>query len=222
MLLSDPIADTNTREHSMKLRKERCFNRQRRNFFRHRIVNRWNMLAENIVTPPSIHIFKKTIRCLLACSQSDDFARTRTNTSQDQLAGLRAEEDVCVRVCMYVYMYTIELINNIFARSKYSFFAGEITCSYGEILCAHNDWYLYLAAFSNVLQIIVGVEGSNKYHVLGTVVAEKCRPIHRLWLHGKYACHVICFLYVWFLLFIKHIQQSVSIIFKIGSYLIVN
>ena len=37
--------DTNTtrRGHSMKLRKERCLKRQRRNLFRHRVVNQWNM-----------------------------------------------------------------------------------------------------------------------------------------------------------------------------------
>ena len=42
--------NTTTRGHSMKLRKERCLKRERRNFFRHRVVNRWHMLTDNIVT----------------------------------------------------------------------------------------------------------------------------------------------------------------------------
>ena len=53
--------NTTTRGHSTKLRKERCLKRQRRNFFRHRVVNRWNMLADNIVTSPSVNIFKNRL-----------------------------------------------------------------------------------------------------------------------------------------------------------------
>ena len=70
--------DTNTTisGHSMKLRKERCLKRQRRTFFRHRVVNGWNMLTENIVTSPSVNIFKRPLRCLLACSQHVNKALT--------------------------------------------------------------------------------------------------------------------------------------------------
>ena len=57
--------NTTTRGHSMKLRKERCLKRHRTNFFRHRVVNRWNVLTDNIVTSPSVNIFKNR----LACSQ---------------------------------------------------------------------------------------------------------------------------------------------------------
>ena len=39
-----------------------CLKRQRGNFFRHRVVNRWNMLTENIVTSPSVHIFKNRLK----------------------------------------------------------------------------------------------------------------------------------------------------------------
>ena len=92
----------------MKLWKERCLKRQRRNFFRHRVVNRWNMLTDNIVTSTSVNIFKNRLDAFWhvhKCEQSDDFPRTPcTNTRQDQLFILRAEEDVC-HVCMYVCMY---------------------------------------------------------------------------------------------------------------------
>ena len=53
--------NTSTRGHSMKLRKERCLKRQQRNFFRHRVVNCWNMLTDNIVTSPSVNIFKNRL-----------------------------------------------------------------------------------------------------------------------------------------------------------------
>ena len=83
---------TTTRGHSMKLRKERCIKRQRRNFFRHRVVNRWNMLTENIITSPSVNIFKNRLDGFWhvhTFEQSDECPRTRTRkrtyTSQDQL-----------------------------------------------------------------------------------------------------------------------------------------
>ena len=82
--------NTTTRGHSMKLRKERCLKRQRRNFFRHRVVNRWNMLTDTIVTSPSVDIFKNRLDAFWhvhKCEQSDDFPRTCTNTRQDQLTG---------------------------------------------------------------------------------------------------------------------------------------
>ncbi len=53
--------NTTTRGHSVKPRKKRCLKRQRRNFFRHRVVNRWNMLTENMVTSPSVNIFKNCL-----------------------------------------------------------------------------------------------------------------------------------------------------------------
>ena len=83
--------NTTTSGHSMKLRKERCLKRQRRNFFRHRVVNRWNMLTDNIVNiVPSVNIFKNRLdafRHVHKCEQSDDFPCTCTNTRQDQLTG---------------------------------------------------------------------------------------------------------------------------------------
>ncbi len=83
-----------------------CLKRTRRNFFRHRVVNRWNMLADNIVTSPSVNIFKNR-RCLLACSQMWTKRRFPTHKRPPRpanrlLAYLRAEEDVCMYVCMYV------------------------------------------------------------------------------------------------------------------------
>ena len=93
--------NTTTRGHSMKLRKERCLKRQRSNFFRHRVVNRWNMLTDNIVTSPSVNIFKNRLDAFWhvhKCEQSDDFPRTCTKhpsrPANRLLAYLRAEEDV--------------------------------------------------------------------------------------------------------------------------------
>ena len=44
--------DNNTvpRGHSLKLKKERVTARQRRHYFRHRVVNRWNTLTEYVVS----------------------------------------------------------------------------------------------------------------------------------------------------------------------------
>ncbi len=47
------------------------------------------MLTENMVTSPSVNIFKKRLDAFWHVhkfEQSDDFPRTRTDTCQDQLA----------------------------------------------------------------------------------------------------------------------------------------
>ena len=46
---------TNTTGHSKKLTKQRWTNRQRRNFFRHRIANRWNTLSKTVRSIRSIY-----------------------------------------------------------------------------------------------------------------------------------------------------------------------
>ena len=46
-----------TRGHSRRLKKERVQTRQRRNHFRHRTVNRWNSLTEEVVSAPSLNSF---------------------------------------------------------------------------------------------------------------------------------------------------------------------
>ena len=84
--------NTTTRGHSMKLREERCLKRQRRNFFRHRVVNRWNMLTDNIVTSPSVNIFKNRLDAFwhvnkATISHTHTHTHTHTNTRQDQLTG---------------------------------------------------------------------------------------------------------------------------------------
>ena len=106
--------NTTTRGHSMKLRKERCLKRQRSNFFRHRVVNRWNMLTDNIVTSPSVNIFKNRLDAFWhvhKCEQSDDFPRTCTKhpsrPANRLLAYLRAEEDVCMYVCITMIVSTV-------------------------------------------------------------------------------------------------------------------
>ncbi|KAI0208215.1 hypothetical protein LSAT2_007087 [Lamellibrachia satsuma] len=40
--------NTVTRGHGLKLKKERVTPRQRRSYFRHRVVNRWNSLTEDV------------------------------------------------------------------------------------------------------------------------------------------------------------------------------
>ena len=75
------------------------------------LVNRWNMLTENIVTSPSVNIFKNrldTFWYVHKCEQSDDFPCTRTNTRQDQVTGYSP-------TCMYntYFPHTIELTNQL-------------------------------------------------------------------------------------------------------------
>ena len=53
--------NTMTRDHSHKLKKERCSTRTRANFFRHRITNRWNNLCDDVVTAPSLNSFKSRL-----------------------------------------------------------------------------------------------------------------------------------------------------------------
>ena len=68
--------------------KYKHHHKRRKNFFGHRVVNRWNMLTqvtENIVTSPSVNIFKNGLDAFWHVhkfEQSDDFPRTRTNTRQ--------------------------------------------------------------------------------------------------------------------------------------------
>ena len=50
-----------TRGHSRRLKKERVETRQRRNHFRHRTVNRWNSLTEEVVSAPSLNSFKEAL-----------------------------------------------------------------------------------------------------------------------------------------------------------------
>ena len=72
------------------LKKERCTNRQRRYFFRHRIVNRWNTLSETGVSAPSLNSFKTRLdkyRCTYRYEQNTNFPPMRTNTRADRLTG---------------------------------------------------------------------------------------------------------------------------------------
>ena len=79
-----------TRGHSLKLKKERGTARQRRHYFRHRVVNRWNTLTEYVVSAPSLNIFKSRLYrfwCAYSFEQNDNFPPMRTNNCQDQLKG---------------------------------------------------------------------------------------------------------------------------------------
>ena len=97
--------NTVTRGHNLKLKKECMIARQRRYYFRHRVVNRWNTLTEYVVSAPSLNIFKSRLDrfwCAYSFEQNDNFPPMRTNNGQDQLKGYqlrRAEEDV-YNVCI--------------------------------------------------------------------------------------------------------------------------
>ena len=70
------------------LKKERVETRQRRNHFRHRTVNRWNSLTEEVVSAPSINSFKSRLDELwrgYSYIQNDCFP-VRTHR-EDQLTG---------------------------------------------------------------------------------------------------------------------------------------
>ena len=53
--------NTVTRGHSLKLKKERVTARQRKHYFRHRVVNRWKTLTEYVISAPSLNIFKSRL-----------------------------------------------------------------------------------------------------------------------------------------------------------------
>ena len=77
-----------TREHSRRLKKERAETRQRGNHFRHRTVNRWNSLTEEVVSVPSLNSFKSRLDELwrgYSYIQNDCFP-VRTHR-EDQLTG---------------------------------------------------------------------------------------------------------------------------------------
>ena len=50
--------NTVTTGHSLKLKEERVTARQRRSYFRHRVVNRWNSLTEDVVSAHTLNAFK--------------------------------------------------------------------------------------------------------------------------------------------------------------------
>ena len=50
--------NTVSRGHSLKLKKERVTARQRRSYFRHRVLNRWNSLTEDVVSAHTLNAFR--------------------------------------------------------------------------------------------------------------------------------------------------------------------
>ena len=46
------------RGHDLKLQKRRCFTQCRSNFFSFRVVNSWNHLPNEVVSSPSLNVFK--------------------------------------------------------------------------------------------------------------------------------------------------------------------
>ena len=57
-----PVAlDTCVRGHRLKLLKRHCRTDLRHEFFSYRVVSRWNLLPEEIVTAPSLNIFKNLL-----------------------------------------------------------------------------------------------------------------------------------------------------------------
>ena len=59
LLLQDK--ETRTRGHSLKLKKEHTRVLKTRGFFRHRVVNLWNSLPQNIVEASSLNAFKTSL-----------------------------------------------------------------------------------------------------------------------------------------------------------------
>jgi len=56
--LSSTSTESRTRGHAFKLMKRRCASKLRSNFFSMRVVNLWNSLPEDVVTAPSLNVFK--------------------------------------------------------------------------------------------------------------------------------------------------------------------
>ena len=80
--------NTITRGHILKVKNERVTARQRKHYFRHRVVNRWNTLTEYVVSAPSLNIFNSRLDrfwCAYSFEQNDNFPPMRTNNCQDQL-----------------------------------------------------------------------------------------------------------------------------------------
>ena len=56
------LADSNTRSNTFKLKKRECIRTvTRANSFGVRVVNTWNALPENVVSAPSISVFKQRL-----------------------------------------------------------------------------------------------------------------------------------------------------------------
>ena len=82
--------NTVTRGHSLKLKKERVTARQRRSYFRYRVVNRWNSLTEDVVSAHTLNVFKAKLDklwCAYTFEKSDNFSPMCTNYIKDQLKG---------------------------------------------------------------------------------------------------------------------------------------
>ena len=47
--------------HHLKLYKRQCRLQQRANFFTQRIINQWNSLPDEVVSAPTLSIFKRVI-----------------------------------------------------------------------------------------------------------------------------------------------------------------
>ena len=66
-----------TRGHSLKLLKRSCNSQVRANFFGLRVVNKWNLLPENVVASSSVNCFKgRYDRWLIAEDKDDDLCAT--------------------------------------------------------------------------------------------------------------------------------------------------
>ena len=50
-----------TRGHSLKLQKSRCIKSSTQKFFKHRVVNSWNSLPEDVVSAPSLNALKNRL-----------------------------------------------------------------------------------------------------------------------------------------------------------------
>ena len=74
--------NTVTMWHSLKLKKESVTARQRRSYFRHSVVNLWNIHTEYVVSAPLLNISKLRVDkfwCSYSFDENDKFPSIRTN-----------------------------------------------------------------------------------------------------------------------------------------------
>ena len=65
--LLTPDPDSRTRGHTFKLKKQRANTKKRANSFRHRVVDCWNSLPQEVVSSNSLNSFKTNLNNFWTC-----------------------------------------------------------------------------------------------------------------------------------------------------------
>jgi len=94
-----PLAPSSAlRGHIYKLKKRHCYSQMRSNFFSFRVVNLWNNLPSDVVSAPSVNVFKERLdkhwKEYLLYTRPCGFYSTITSDQLTRLSGLmsRAED----------------------------------------------------------------------------------------------------------------------------------